>query len=787
MGHLLGVVDQAKLDEQRGVVQNEKRQGENQPYGRQYEMATKASYPAGHPYSWTVIGSMEDLDAASLDDVKEWFQTYYGAANAVLVIAGDVNSDDIYQRVKKYFGNIPAGPTLTRYDINIAKRTENTRQSYLDRVSEPRISMYWNVPQWGTREAALLDLASSILSSGKSSRLYKKLVYEDQTAAYAYSYNYSKEISGEFNITVNVKPEKDYKEVENMTISILNELITNGPAEEELKRVKAEYFANIIKGMERIGGFGGKSDILAENEVYGNNPDYYKTYLKYISEANVADVHTVIKNWLSSGRHTIICMPFPEYQTTGDDVDRSRLPDFTNQPVSSFPDLEKATLKNGLEIVLARRENTPTVSVNLLIDAGFASDQFAVAGTSSLAMNLMDEGTKTLSALQISDQLQMLGGSIYTYSSLDNSVVLMNTLLASFDKSMEIFSDIVFNPAFSQNEFERLKKEQINNIRREHTQPVSMAIRVFPKFIYGEGHAYSQPLTGSGYEDEVTRLSREDILKFYSTWIKPNNSTLVVVGDLDMNVLMDKIEELFNSWEVGDVPEKNISDVSGIQSNKLYLLDRPESEQSVIISGYVTEPYGKVSEFAQQSLMNVLGGDFISRINMNLREDKHWSYGASAFIIDAKGQRPMLAFTSVQQDKSKETIEEIISEYMDFVGDRPLTSEEFERVKKNMVMQLPGRWETNGAVRSSVNEIVTYDLPDDYYQNYDKNVRALSLEKVHSVAEEVIKPDKLTWFVVGDKEKILPLLKELNVDEIIFVDPDGNPLQPTGNLKHMDK
>jgi len=787
MGHLLGAIDQARLDEQRGVVQNEKRQGENQPYGKEYEMSTKASYPYGHPYSWTVIGSMEDLDAATLEDAKEWFKTYYGAANAVLVIAGDVNPEDIYQRVKKYFGNIPAGPTLTRSDIDIAKRRENTRFSYFDRVSEPRISMSWNVPQWGTPDAAYLDLASSVLSNGKSARLYKKLVYEEQTTSFTYSYNYSREISGTFNIVVSVKPEEDYAKVEKATIDILNEFIEKGPTEEELQRVKAEFFANFIKGMERIGGFGGKSDILAESEVYGDNPDYYKIYLKYIAEATVDDVHTVIKKWLSSGKLTITCIPFPEYQVTGEEVDRSQLPAFAEQPVSNFPDLETVTLKNGLKIVLARRENTPTVSVDLLIDAGFASDQYSVAGISSLAMNLMDEGTKTLSALQISDQLQVLGGSIYTYSDLDNSVVGMNTLLASFDKSMEIFSDIVLNPAFSPSEFERLQKEQINNIRREHTQPFSMALRIFPKFIYGEGHAYSQPLTGSGYEEEVAKLSRDDMVKFYSTWFKPNNSTLVVVGDLEMKALKDQTEALFNQWEKGDVPKKNISNVSGTKSNILYLMDRPESEQSVIISGYVTEPYGKVSELSLQSLMNILGGDFISRINMNIREDKHWSYGAGALVIDSKGQRPMLLYASVQQDKSKESIEEFVKEFKDIIKERPVTDEEFERVKKNMVMKLPGRWETNGAVRSSIDEIVTYDLPEDYYQKYDKNVRALTLDQVHLVADQVIRPDKLTFFVVGDKEKILPALKELNVDEIIFVDPDGVPLQPTGEIEKMSR
>jgi predicted Zn-dependent peptidase len=787
MGHLLGAVDQARLDEQRGVVQNEKRQGENQPYGREYEMSTKASFPAGHPYSWTVIGSMEDLEAASLEDVNEWFKSYYGAANAVLVIAGDVDPEDIYQRVKKYFGNIPSGPTIKRYDIDIAKRIENTRQSYLDRVSEPRISMYWNVAQWGTDDAAFLDLASKILSDGKSSRLYKKLVYEDQIASSAYSYNYSRQISGTFNITINVKPEMDLNEVEMIANDILEDFITNGPSEDELLRAKADIFSGFIKGIERIGGFGGKSDILAESEVYGKDPEFYKTYLNQLANANITDIHEAVKMWLNSGKHTIVCEPFPEFFVTGEEADRSKLPDFTEQPPSSFPDLETATLRNGLNIVLARREKTPTVSVDILFDAGYASDQFAVAGTSSLAMNLMDEGTESYTALQISDKLQLLGGNIFAFSNLDNSVVRMNTLLASFDESMEIFSDIILNPVFSQNEFERLKKEQINAIRREQTQPFSMALRIFPKFIYGEGHAYSQPFTGSGYEDEVEKLTRDDMLNFYNTWIKPNNATLVVVGDVNMKTLKEKVNNLFKDWKEADIPVKNISAVANLQANNLYLLDRPESEQSVLITGYSIDPYGKVSEVATQTMMNILGGDFTSRINMNIREDKHWSYGAGATVIDAKGPRPMLAFTSVQRDKSKESIVEIIKEFNDIVGSRPVTEEEFNRVKENMIMQLPGRWETNNAVLNSVNEIVTYDLPDDYYQKYDQDVRSLDLNKVQTVTKEVIKPGKITYFVVGDKEKILSSLEELDVNEIIFVDPNGNPLQPSGKIDNVIK
>lgn len=779
MGHLLGVVDQARLDEQRGVVQNEKRQGENQPYGREWEMATKASYPAGHPYSWTVIGSMEDLNAASLDDVKEWFKTYYGPANATLVIAGDVKPAEVLEKVKRYFGNIPSGPTLARHTVNIAKRSEDTRQQYEDRVTEPRVSMMWNVPQWGTQEGMHLSLTSSLLTSGKSSRLYKKLVYEDQTASYVFSYVDKQEISGNFYLGIGVKPDVDYAKVEATANEVLKEFLDKGVTEQELQRVKSQYFANFIKGMERIGGFGGKSDILAESQVYGGSPDYYKKELQWVLSATTADIQQAAKKWLSSGKHTIICTPFPNYQVSGSDADRSKLPALTNQPPSTFPDIQKATLKNGLKIVLAQRKGVPTVSAELIFDAGYASDQFAKTGTANLAFNLMDEGTQSMNALQISDKLQTIGTSIYTYSDLDASYVNMETLKASLDESMDVFADVVLNPAFPQNEFSRLQKEQINDIKRERTDPFSMVLRVFPKFLYGEGHAYSQPFTGSGYEETVSKITREDILKYYTTWIKPNNATLIVVGDIEMKDLVAKVEKRFNQWKPGDVPKKNLTPIASKSTNKLYLLDRPESEQSVIIAGYLIEPYGKLPEIARQAFVNVFGGDFISRINMNLREDKHWSYGAGTFLPGAKGQRPFIAYAPVQTDKSSESMQELSKEFKAIVGDKPVTQEEFDRNKNNTIMGLPGQYETNGAVRQSLSTMSKYSLPDDYFKTYESKVRALGLEDVRKVGKQIVAPDKLNWFVVGDKEKILDNLKKLGFDEIILIDADGNPLQPT--------
>lgn len=779
MGHLLGAIDQAKLDEQRGVVQNEKRQGENQPYGRQRDLLNKAMHPKGHPYSWTVIGEMEDLNAASLEDVQEWFKSYYGAANAVIAIAGDINPQDVHKKVLKYFGDIPSGPTIARQEVNIPVHGGDTYEVYEDRVPESRILFAWNTPQFGNKEDIHFDLISAILTNGKNARLYKKLVYEDQTASSVVSYQGSSEISSTFVTWVNVKSEEDADKVQTVLQSEINKLIQEGPTEAELKRVKADYFAGFLKGLERIGGFGGVSDKLASNETYFGDADYYKTILKYVEDATTNDLKATAQKWLTRGKHVLVCNPFPEYSVEKSTVDRSKLPELGTPKSSKFPELERAKLSNGLNIVLAKRKGVPTIVMNLMFDAGYKTDYTASPGTAALAMNLLDEGTKNLNALQISEKLQLLGANLYTSSNQDNSNVYLNTLKPSLDSSIDLLADVVLNPSFPQKEFDRLKSEQINSIKKEKSQPFSMALRVMNKYLYGEGHPYSNPYTGTGYEETVEKLSREDVLKFYKTWIKPNNATLVVTGDVEMKDLKSKLEKSLGKWKKATVPSIAFSDPKVNSKNTLYLMDRPESQQSIIIAGHLTEKYGDVSEIALEQMVSILGGDFTSRINMNLREDKHWAYGAGGLVLGAKEERPFIVYAPVQTDKSAESVTELRKEINDFVNKRPPTKEELDKVKTNQILKLPGQWETNAAVNSSMVNLVKYNLPDDYYQKYDGDVRNLALKDVLEVSKKVVRPDAVNWFMVGDRAKIVDKLDELGFDAIIEIDADGNPLKAT--------
>ncbi|NOY77074.1 MAG: insulinase family protein [Calditrichaeota bacterium] len=776
MGYLLGAIDQSKLDEQRGVVQNEKRQGENQPYGKVEELITKSTYPAGHPYSWTVIGSMEDLDAASLEDVREWFRTYYGAANAVLTIAGDIDTQTARQKVENYFGDIPSGPPISTYKKWIAKRQGVQRQRIQDRVPQARIYQVWNIPEYGSADGDYLDLVSDILASGKTSRLYKRLVYDEQIATNVYAYVDLREIGGQFTVVATARPGVDISRIENSLNEEMDRFLTGGPTSDELRRVQAQFMAGFVRGIERIGGFGGKSDILAKNEVFTGNPEHYKITLERVRNATPQTLQTAANTWLSDGIYILEVHPFPDYKTVKTPINREHLPEPGEPPEAQFPELQQTELPNGLKIILAERHSVPVVTFNLLIDAGYASDQFALPGTAKLAMEMLDEGTQNRTSLQISEELDLLGAELQCGSNLDTSSVALSALKENLSASLDIFADIILNPIFPEKDFQRLKKIQLAAIQREKVTPVQMALRVFPKLLYGPSHAYGNPLTGSGTEDSVSKISQEDLIRFHKTWFKPNHATLVVVGDTNLNEIRQAVENLFQDWKPGTVPNKNIQPVTLAQKTSVFILDRPEALQSIIFAGHVAPPKANPEEIAIETMNNILGGTFTSRINMNLREDKHWAYGAFTFLVDARGPRPFIAYAPVQTDKTRQAMLEMIKEIKGIISDRPITAEELEKVRRKQILELPGSWETMAAVASSIAEIVQYNLPTDYFTHYAKRVKALNLEQVKAAAKHVLHPEKLVWVVVGDRKKIEPDVRKLGFSTVHFLDADGNPV-----------
>jgi zinc protease len=774
MGHLTGAISQAKLDEQRGVVQNEKREGENEPYGKVWDFLTPKLYPGNHPYSWSPIGSMEDLDAAKLDDVKGWFQTYYGPANAVLVIAGDVDLETAKEKVERYFGDIPPGPPIARQGVWIAKRTGSQRGTMQDRVPQTRIYKVWNVPQWGSADGDYLSLAASVLSTGKSSRFFKRLVYQEQIASDVDASVELREIGGLFSIEAGVRPGVDPAKVERALDEELARFLAGGPTAVEIQRVKTLARAGFIRGVERIGGFGGKSDVLAKGEVFAGRPDYYKVQMGRVAGATAAQIRGATARWLSDGVYTLTVTPFPDYAAATKGVDRSTLPEVGAAPKAEFPALERATLSNGLKIVLAQRRAIPVVQFNLLVDAGYAADQFAQPGTASLAMTMLDEGTTTLSALQISDRLAELGAALGAGSQLDVSSVSLNALRERLDPALDLYADVVLHPAFRQTDLERLRKQRLVQIQREKADPLGMALRVFPRVVFGEGHAYANPWSGSGTEASARKITREDLVKFHTTWFKPNHATMIVVGATTMAEIRPKLERLFAGWRPGEVPAKNIAQVTPSATAQVYLLDRPGAEQTTLIAGNVAPPKANPDEPAIETMSAILGSDFSSRLNMNLREDKHWSYGAYSFIRNARGPRPFLALAPVQTDKTREAIVELRKELAGIVRDRPILPDELERAKASLTLTLPGSWETMDAIGGTIASIVAFGLDDRYFDTYADRVRAQTIATVTEAAGRTVRPDQLIWVIVGDRSKIEPAVRELKLGEIHLVDADGN-------------
>ena len=777
MGHLLGVLDQKKLDLQRGVVQNEKRQGENQPYGVVEEIVVKNTYPVGHPYSWTVIGEMKDLDAAAMADVQEWFKTYYGPNNTTVVIAGDITPEVARQKMEKYYGEIPPGPPIAKQEAWIAKRTGTHRGWVQDRVPQARIYRIWNVPQFGSPEEVQLDLAAQVLGRGKTSRLYKRLVYKDQIATSATATDDTNEIGGQFDLTLTGKPDVDISKVEKAADEELQNFLKNGPTEAELQLAKTQVFGAYARIVERIGGFGGKSDLLARCQTFTGDPDCYKTYLKGIQAATTASVKKAANDWLRDGDYVLEVQPYPANLKADAKLDRSKEPAMGEPMSLKLPPMQKATLSNGLKVVLAERHTAPVVNFSLLVDSGYAADPSSAPGTASFSQRMLEEGTPTRDSLKIGEELESLSANFSAGANLDWAVVNLNTLKLTMDKALDIYGDLILHPAFPEKEFKRLQQDRIAIIRREKVQPQAMALRVVPQLLYGKGHPYSLPFTGSGTEAAVSKMTREDLAKWHETWFKPNNATLLVVGDTTLAEIKPKLEKLFAGWKPGDVPKKDLAQVAEPEKSTVYLIDRPGSGQSIIFGAQLGPPRNDPDAIPLQLVNDIFGGNFSSRINMNLREDKHWSYGVFSFLPAARGQRPYLSISPVETDKTKESLTELVKEYKDVTGAKPIGEKELKDEQSNATLGLPGNFETVQQLSGAYGQIIQYSLPEDYFNTFTQKAMSLTPESANAIAKKFILPDHLVWVIVGDMSKVEKDIRDLNLGEVHKIDVDGNPVQ----------
>ncbi|HEY8050462.1 MAG TPA: pitrilysin family protein [Ramlibacter sp.] len=777
MGHLLGVLDQKKLDLQRGVVQNEKRQRENEPYGVAEEQIVTNTYPAGHPYSWPVIGSMKDLDAASMDDVRDWFKSYYGPNNVVVVLAGDITPEVAKQKVEKYYGDIPPTPPVARQEAWVAKMKGTHRGMVQDRVPQTRIYRTWNVPGAYTPEEPLLDLAARILGGGKTSRLYKRLVFRDQVASSVSADNDSSEIGGQFRLTLTARPGADVRKMEQAAAQEVQALLRSGPTAEELQLARTMILAQYARGMERIGGFGGKSDTLARCTTFTGNPDCYLDSIRRIKEATPASIHKVLVDWLSDGDYILEVQPYPDVEAGGKGFDRKAGVAAGEPQTLKMPALDRFTLSNGLHVLVAQRHEAPVVNFSLLVDSGYASDPQDLPGLASLTLRMMEEGTPTRPATKINEELESLGAKLATRTNLDGAFVDLNVLKATMPRALDVYSDVILHPAFVPADFERVRRQRLAQILEEKSDPQDIAFRLFPVLLYGKGHAYARPFSGTGTEDAVKRMTRDDLLKYHRTWFRPNNATLIVVGDTSAAELKPLLDKAFAGWARGDVPVKNVATVQPPARPVVYLVDRPGSLQSEIVGAQVAKP-ADATELVQMQLVNsVFGGAFSSRMNMNLREDKHWSYGVFSALVRAAGQRPLVSISPVQTDKTVEAMQELVKEYAGIAGARPIQPAELKAMQEKETLALPGRFETDAQLTAAYADIVQYKLPPDYYTRFTPTALAFTPDQANALARRMILPDHQVWLVVGDLSKVEAGIRALNIGDVHVIDADGNPVR----------
>ncbi len=773
MGFLGNYISQAMLERERGVVQNEKRQGENQPYGRVENEAVAKMYPYSHPYSWPTIGSMDDLNAASLDDIREWYRTYYGPNNAVLALAGDITPARALELVNKYFGAIPPGPPLPRTAAWIPQLDRDIRDEMEDHVPQVRIYRSYHAPAWKDADVERLDVLGQVLAGSKSARLTRRLVYDKALATAVYAGVDEKELGSTFDIVVTLKSGADSAAAEREIDQVLAELLERGPAPGELARVKAAELAGYSRSIERLGGFGGRADLLAQSMTYGGTPDASLARLGQFVASTPGEVKAAGNRWLRAHYYTMTVRPFAQLAGAAPALDRKLVPALGSAPDVGFPAVERATLKNGLKVVLLERHTAPIVNVALALDAGAASDAPDKAGTASLALEMLDKGTRTRDAFALSDALEALGARLSTATTPDLSLVRLQATTANLAPSLAIMADAALAPAFAQDQFALQKQRRLAQIGQEKAQPNSLALRVVPRLLYGAGHPYGTP--ASGTERSVEAIARADLARWHAAWFRPGSATLVVSGDTTLAQLMPALEAAFGRWQGGAAPAKQVPPVAAPAARHVYLIDKPDAPQSTIVAAQLTLAAGQPEDLAIEPVMQNLGGMATSRLNRNLRLDKHWSYGTVARLSDVRGQRSFVALAPVQTDKTVEAMREVAQEIRGAAGARPIAGAEYDSIMRNMTLRLAGRFETLNALEAAELTSVNLGLADDYWGGYAGRMRALSAPQLGAAAARFLHPDEVVWLVIGDLRKIEPGIRALGWGEVTVLTPDGTP------------
>jgi zinc protease len=805
MGHLLGAVTQQVLDNQRGVVQNEKRQGDNQPFGLVEYAQLAALIPPEHPYGHSTIGSMKDLDSASLADVKSWFTDHYGPNNAIIALAGDIDAATARPLVEKYFGDIAKGKAVAKIEVPVPTLAAPKTEVMKDHVAATRLYRYWAVPGMTDPDAVKLSIGTYVLGGLASSRLDNILVRQEQLAVRVSSSYQDFAQLGFVEVFADVKPGVDPDKVAARLDEIINGFLEEGPTEDEVQRVVIRKISDAIDGLESVGGFGGQAPTLAEGLLYADDPAFYKKRLAYSSPA---DVKAAMQKWLKrpvyalrvepgereayeeaggvKARTGIVSAP-AHYFAPGEEpssrrgplmaVDRSKLPEVGSVPNVDFPDVETAKLSNGITVRFARRAALPTLRMAVAFDAGYAADPKEKLGTQSLMLALLPEGTTTRNSTQIAEEQERLGAHIGAGANLDRTSVSLSALVPNLALSLDLLADIVKNPAFDPGEIDRMRAQQLTRIAQESTDPLGLAQRTMPPLVYGKAHPYGIPFSGTGDPAVVEKLTKEDLVAFHNGWIRADKAEIFAVGATTLKELLPLLEERFGSWKpVAGVTAgvKNFDAAIPAKSERIVLVNRPQSPQSVILAGQVLSQLGSDDLVPLYAGNDVLGGNFLARINMDLRETKGWSYGAYGFISRPEQRVLYQLRAPVQADRTGASIAVLKTLMKDFMGAKGVTPAELTRTINGSIRELPGSFETADAVLTQMRDDERFKRPANFVETLSERYKALDAAALDAAVRGAVDPNGFTWVVVGDKAKVLPQLQALKLP-IEVIEPAAAP------------
>jgi zinc protease len=799
MGHLLGAVTQEKLDNQRGVVQNEKRQSDNEPFGTVDYVVSNTLFPEGHPYRHSTIGSMADLNGASLEDVKNWFRAKYGPDNAVLVLAGDIDLKTAKRMVTKQFGSIPRGPAVVRRDAPIPTLPAPVSKVLKDKVPYTRIARYWAVEGVNGADTTALYAATAVLGGLSSSRLDNALVRGDKTVVNVGASVGSYEKLGLLSVVADVKPGQDAKAVGARLDALIADFLKTGPTADEVRRVATRAVSSTIGGYESVGGFGGKAVALAEGLVYSNNPAKYKKELKELAALTPEQVAAAARKWMGRPVFNLTVEPgerdtSPEMLAITGDTPSTQPP---VNPVSAsasevkslprpappvgtlsaldFPAIERTTLSNGIPVFFARRTSIPVVRLSVSFDAGYSSDPKSALGTHALMLAALDEGTTTRNSIQIAEESERLGASISTSGSIDRTSIGLYALAPNFGASLGLVADIIRNPAFDRQEVERVRGQQLARIKAGLSSPDGIAGYVLPTLIYGSTHPYGNPGSGAGEAASVRTISRDALVQFHQDWLRPDNAQIFVIGDTTLAALKPQLEAALGTWKAPSSPKpvKAFTAAIPAPTNKIYLIDRPGSGQSVILAGTVINKSGKDDLVTLRQANDVMGGGFLSRMNGDLRETKGWSYGMYSAINGNENRTSFILNAPVQADRTGDSVVAILGQMRDFLGSKGTMATELERTVNGAVRELPGQFETSDSVLGAMQRIVWLNRPNDYYAKLPARYKALTTGDLDAAARSTLDPAKLTWVIVGDAASVKPQLAKTGLTVEMMPAPKG--------------